>query len=459
MQTFYLSYKLLQTMFMAVVFLSLIFSLLLLFLLYELRPYMWKCYRNWNSFLFFFLFLLLNHLAYSFHQINNGEKYYELLPVPIVILWCIVGIVDFLLVRESIHLKKKMKEKVSQNSIKEALNLLPVGICYFTLNGTIKLCNSQMYRLFRTLAHKDLQKLSELREALHSNIQNEVIRLTDKKEIYLFPDGRAWNYQESEVKDKEGNVYIEAVFSDVTKQYHEKINLTRQTEKLKEISRELRYLSDNVLILTREREVLAAKTKLHDQMGAGLTAIRQSLAQENADYSNAVRLLRQAVNAIWNDNQYPLEEGEFERFLQDARTIGVKVRCTGSRSIETICSIFSGSSWATLSLVRRSRNGATRSESSAAASLRSLSVSAAKRRENTGKLGSTVGTVRDIIDHKSVAVFSIGVPVRAKAHLARKRTKALWVAVEGFFTNWASSRTKPEKLWVCQNSMSIRANV
>lgn len=74
--------------------------------------------------------------AYSFHQINNGEKYYELLPVPIVILWCIVGIVDFLLVRESIHLKKKMKEKVSQNSIKEALNLLPVGICYFTLNGT-----------------------------------------------------------------------------------------------------------------------------------------------------------------------------------------------------------------------------------------------------------------------------------------------------------------------------------
>ena len=101
-------------------------------------------------------------------------------------------------------------------------------------------------------------------------------------------------------------------------------------EKLKEISRELRYLSDNVLILTREREVLAAKTKLHDQMGAGLTAIRQSLAQENADYSNAVRLLRQAVNAIWNDNQYPLEEGEFERFLQDARTIGVKVRCTGS---------------------------------------------------------------------------------------------------------------------------------
>lgn len=183
-----------------------------------------------------------------------------------------------------------------------------------------------MYRLFRVLAHKDLQKLSELRDALHTSTQNGVTRLTDKKEMYLFPDGKAWDYQENEVKDSDGNVYTEAVFMDITKQYHEKINLTKQTEKLKEISRELRYLSDNVLILTREREVLAAKTKLHDQMGAGLTAIRQSLMQESADYSDAVRLLRQAVNAIWNDNQYPLDEGEFERFLQDAENAWRKDR-------------------------------------------------------------------------------------------------------------------------------------
>ena len=92
----------------------------------------------------------------------------------------------------------------------------------------------------------------------------------------------------------------------------------------------LRYLSDNVLILTREREVLAAKTKLHDQMGAGLTAIRQNLLQGSEDYIDAVRLLCQAVNTIWNDNQQPFGEGEFEQFLQDAKTLGVKIECIGS---------------------------------------------------------------------------------------------------------------------------------
>ena len=128
--------------------------------------------------------------------------------------------------------------------------------------------------------------------------------------------GRYGIIRENEVRDRDGKIYIEAVFMDVTKQYHEKINLTKQTEKLKEISRELRYLSDNVLILTREREVLAAKTKLHDQMGAGLTAIRQNLLQGSEDYSDAVRLLCQAVNAIWNDNQQPFGEENFNNFCR-----------------------------------------------------------------------------------------------------------------------------------------------
>ena len=190
---------------------------------------------------------------------------------------------------------------------------------YFNSDGTVKLANTQIYQLFRILAHKDLQEFSELRDALHTSIQNGVIRLAGKKDTYIFPDGKVWDYRENEVRDRDGKIYIEAVFMDVTKQYHEKINLTKQTEKLKEISRELRYLSDNVLILTREREVLAAKTKLHDQMGAGLTAIRQNLLQGSEDYSDAVRLLCQAVNAIWNDNQQPFGEGEFEQFLQDAK--------------------------------------------------------------------------------------------------------------------------------------------
>ena len=45
------------------------------------------------------------------------------------------------------------------------------------------------------------------------------------------------------------------------------MELKEQTRQLKEIAGNLRRLSDNAKILIREKEVLAAKTKLHDQMG------------------------------------------------------------------------------------------------------------------------------------------------------------------------------------------------
>ena len=148
-----------QTLLMTMVLLSLAGALFLLIIFYDMRLEKW----NWNVLVLLLLFFLLNHLVYSFGQIDKGANYYEVLPVPIWVIWCIVGVIDFLLIWEGIRLKRISKEKVNRNSIKEAMNLLPTGICYFNSDGTVKLANTQIYQLFRILAHKDLQELSELR--------------------------------------------------------------------------------------------------------------------------------------------------------------------------------------------------------------------------------------------------------------------------------------------------------
>lgn len=175
-----------QTLLMTMVLFSLAGALFLLIIFYDMRLEKW----NWNVLVLLLLFFLLNHLVYSFGQIDKGANYCEVLPVPIWVIWCIVGAIDFLLIWEGIRLKRISKEKVNRNSIKEAMNLLPTGICYFNSDGTVKLANTQIYQLFRILAHKDLQEFSELRDALHTSIQNGVIRLAGKKDTYIFPDGK-----------------------------------------------------------------------------------------------------------------------------------------------------------------------------------------------------------------------------------------------------------------------------
>ena len=53
-----------------------------------------------------------------------------------------------------------------RNSVKEAFDNLPSGICFFDKNGILTLCNHQMYRVFFALTGKDLQSLAEMQELL-----------------------------------------------------------------------------------------------------------------------------------------------------------------------------------------------------------------------------------------------------------------------------------------------------
>lgn len=71
MQTFYLSYKVMQTLLMTAVLLNLIVTLFLLLMFHDMR--IDKKKWHWNIFAFLFLFFLLNHLAYSFGQIDKEK--------------------------------------------------------------------------------------------------------------------------------------------------------------------------------------------------------------------------------------------------------------------------------------------------------------------------------------------------------------------------------------------------
>lgn len=329
MKSFYLSSSLAQTMLLVDLFLTLILSLFLMLAAYGRQLDNRKRFLHLSVFLF--LLILLSVLADDFSRMTEGLAYKIWLPLPMWLLWFITFAADFLIIWDIAGLWRLKRQALSRDSIKQALDMLPSGICYFTPSGSVKLCNGQMDSLFRRIAQSDLQTLSELREALSEcDACSGVICLSQERQTYLFPDGKAWRYRQTEVKDSDGALYTEAVFSDVTELYNKNLELKAQIKRLNAISRELKWLSDNVLILTREKEVLSAKTKLHDDMGAGLIAIRHILHHNRTEAAaNAMDLFHRAVSAIKYDNTYPQGHSELDRFLQDAEAIGIKVDLSG----------------------------------------------------------------------------------------------------------------------------------
>ena len=329
MKSFYLSSAPAQTTLLVALFLTLILSLFLLLASYDKQREKRKSILRLSVFLFFLI--LLSVLADGFSKMNEGLQYKEWLPLPMWLLWCVIFAADFLLIWDIAGLYRQGKQALSRDSVKQALDMLPSGICYFTPSGSVKLCNRQMDSLFRAIAQSDLQTLAELQDALSDcDACSGIICLSKERQTYLFPDGKAWRYRQTEVKDSDGALYTEAVFSDVTELYNKNLELKAQIKRLKAISRELKWLSDNALILTREKEVLSAKTKLHDDMGAGLIAIRHILNNNGTqEAATAVDVFRRAVSAIKYDNVYPRGHIELDRFLQDAAAIGIKVDLSG----------------------------------------------------------------------------------------------------------------------------------
>ncbi|MGN1409980.1 MAG: sensor histidine kinase, partial [Eubacteriales bacterium] len=235
----------------------------------------------------------------------------------------------YALILEFLHKKKT----VDRNSIRESINTLPAGVCYFSENGLIKLCNFQMYRLYRSMTQSDLQSVNELHDALlECSRTSGIIRVSGSEPVFLFPDGRAWMYSENTIEAGDGSRYTEVIFSDVTELYERKAEIEKQTKVLKEISKNIRLLSANVAAMTKEEEILSFKTNLHDRLGAGIVAARQVLLHKlpSGEMDEVIRMWKQSVEFIEHDNSSLSNNSALTELLRDAETIGVSVFLDGS---------------------------------------------------------------------------------------------------------------------------------
>ena len=166
MKSFYLSSAPAQMTLLVALFLTLIFSLFLMLAAYGRQRDKRKSILRLSVFLF--VLILLSVLADAFSRMTEGLAYKTWLPlpmwlpIPMWLLWCITFAADFLLIWDIAGLRRLGRQALSRDSVKQALDMLPSGICYFTPSGNVKLCNRQMDSLFRTISQTDLQALSEL---------------------------------------------------------------------------------------------------------------------------------------------------------------------------------------------------------------------------------------------------------------------------------------------------------
>lgn len=216
-------------------------------------------------------------------------------------------------------------KKLRVNSIKESFDQLPTAVCFFDNLGGIVLCNRQMYRLSQYLFQSDMQYLGEVKSALASP-PDGVVRLSDMEDTYRFPDKTVWQFEWTKVTDRYGEVYTQLTAADITELHRALVQLADDNRKLDEDAKKLRELSENVEAVAKEKELLAAKSAMHDSLAASITVTKQYLAGDLGEVDAGMVLQEWGKSIAFREAALLSAK---EKLFHDAKSSGVMVQMKG----------------------------------------------------------------------------------------------------------------------------------
>ena len=216
-------------------------------------------------------------------------------------------------------------KKLRVNAIKESFDQLPTAVCFFDNLGGIVLCNRQMYRLSQYLFQSAMQYLGEVKIALASP-PDGVVRLSDMEDTYRFPNKTVWQFEWTKVTDRYGEVYTQLTAADITELHRALVQLADDNRKLDEDAKKLRELSENVEAVAKEKELLAAKSAMHDSLAASITVTKQYLAGDLGEVDAGMVLQEWEKSIAFREAALLSAK---EKLFHDAKSSGVMVQMKG----------------------------------------------------------------------------------------------------------------------------------
>ena len=177
--------------------------------------------------------------------------------------------------------RRDIKNELSRDSVKLALDELHSGLLFCEPDGNILLVNGRMQRLMQVLCgevYRDGKKFYErlLSGDVSDSCSSNVI---DGKTVFILPDGKVWFFTRCDIYIKNRR-HVQLSAADVTEQWMLTNELNAQRAMLQSRGLELKEMISEVRFLCREEEMLRIRSRFHDILGQRLALLFRRLKQE-----------------------------------------------------------------------------------------------------------------------------------------------------------------------------------
>lgn len=208
-----------------------------------------------------------NNKVYSLEVETPFRTFLEKIPSIVIIA---MGVLNLLLSITSLfNMKKWVDNNISFISLKEGIDALPMGICFYTLDGLALLVNRKIEELCYELTGHALYNGLEFWEEI---VNNENANYVENKLILRHND-KCWCFEKEGIKENLSQI----VCIDVTEEQKLNRKLEEENIKLNDINERLLDMKIKVANIARQEEQLAVKANIHSDMGYALLSTKALL--------------------------------------------------------------------------------------------------------------------------------------------------------------------------------------
>ena len=217
----------------------------------------------------------------------------------------------------SFTLWHKSRRQLSPISIKESVDHLPCALCFAWENGQPFLKNLKMDELSHLITGEALLNA------------NDFWKTVEPQPIVTLENGQTWNFERVQMEASGRTVY-QISGTNITEEAQLQWELEEDNLRLKAMNRRLRQYGQDVQEATREKEILRAKTRVHDQIGHALLQTRQFLSDTQGDAESVCAAWRQNVRLLLGKYADEQHVDTFDQLAHAACAIGVTIARRGA---------------------------------------------------------------------------------------------------------------------------------
>lgn len=272
------------------------------------------------------LIIYASGMNYFFYEAPLNEKTERFMNISVVFTGIPVIILGALVVTLTIRELRYRKQIITKNSIKESFDNLPAGLCFSLPDGRILLFNHCMSELCFSITGAELQNAEEFWKTLtEGKISSNAKRLSSgETPEFRLPDGSIWTFSRSRIDD---NYQITA--TEITHLHKLTLRLKEKNVNLENMNERLRRYGENVDELTRSRERLETKERIHNNLGQVLLATRHSLGSDKYDADSLIEMWKKNIYVLKTGAEYYDEQYNLDTLFKAAHSAGITIDLSG----------------------------------------------------------------------------------------------------------------------------------